>query len=192
MHTLLLYEVLWSIISVLVEKPKPITAGRSNSFDNVMAAPYLCGQWPKDGHWQQQKEVNTYCTSINNTTFTCEKQTQVWTFNSAWHLISGLAVSQLIWWYAKSVILFVTTHNPPAVHSIKTVCGTVCLSIFWSFLKDLHPSQYKALVLVVSMKSWLATRQVLNRWFWDINQIKSPHSKSTILIVNLSTLNLSQ
>lgn len=64
-----------------VEKPKPVISGRSNSFDNVMAAPYLSGQWPKDGQWQAQKDVSSYnqqtYSSATLGAFTHDKQTQV-------------------------------------------------------------------------------------------------------------------
>lgn len=61
--------------NVAVEKPKPIHANRSSSFDNGMAAPYLSGQWPKDGHWQQQRDTNM--PHITNGPFAADKQTQV-------------------------------------------------------------------------------------------------------------------
>ena len=60
---------------IAVEKPKPINASRSSSFDNGMAAPYLSGQWPKDGHWQPQKDSNTHYLPIG--VFAADKQTQV-------------------------------------------------------------------------------------------------------------------
>lgn len=65
---------------ISVEKPKPVVSGRSNSFDNVMAAPYLSGQWPKDGQWAQKDISVTPSQSIpsaNLGAFTHDKQTQV-------------------------------------------------------------------------------------------------------------------
>lgn len=79
-NVILLVAYLFDILFA-VEKPKPVICGRSNSFDNVMAAPYLSGQWPKDGQWQAPKDVNSYnpqtSSSVNLGAFTHDKQTQV-------------------------------------------------------------------------------------------------------------------
>ena len=74
-HSLVTYVT----VSLAVSKAKGDVPNQSSSFENLMA-PYLSGQWPKDGQWQRETPsplIFSSSTSCFSGAFTSDKQTQV-------------------------------------------------------------------------------------------------------------------